>query len=380
MKPAVLRILIVEDDHADAELIELQVCKLSKDCECRRLASKAELEDALAGETWDLVICDHVLPDLDSFTVLSMLQHADPLLPLILVSGAIGEEEVANVMRAGARHFVNKNNLERLPQVASLCLMEAKSSLRDQHDEQVREQLSRLEAIKNLAGGVAHDFNNVLAAIGNAAYLIGAQAGENPRLKSSVNIIEKSVDRGAATARKLLEFARGGRFESNRIQLSELVEQALAHPDLDLPSSIQLQVHDAADQAVAGEILGDALQLKSLLIGIISNAVEAMGLGGRVDLYIDEWHVNHDDAEAYPGLHAGTFERCRVVDNGFGMDDTLLAHVFEPFFTTKFQGRGLGLAAAYGIMKGHDGFIYIDSEPGKGTTVTLLFPRHSEGE
>ncbi len=267
-----------------------------------------------------------------------------------------------------------------MPQVASLCLMEVKSSLRDKYDEQVREQLSRLEAIKNLAGGVAHDFNNVLAAISNAAYLIRAQAEENPKLKCSVNIIEKSVDRGAATARKLLEFARGGRFESRRIGLHELVEQALEHSDLDIPSSIQIEVHDAADQGVAGEILGDALQLKSLLIGIISNAVEAMGMGGHIDVYMDEWHVHDDDAEAYPGLHAGTFERCRVVDNGFGMDDTLLAHVFEPFFTTKFQGRGLGLAAAYGIMKGHHGFIYIDSEPGQGTTVTLLFPKHSEGE
>lgn len=369
MKPELLRMLIIEDDEADAELIRRKLCQLAGHCDCRLVVCRAELEEALAADTWDLVVTDHRLPDLDAFTVMAMAGRAQPLLPVILVSGAIGEEEVARAMHAGVKHFVRKDNLDRLPQVAMLCLLEAQSGMRQLHEAQVREQLSRLEAIKNLAGGVAHDFNNVLAAIGNASFLIRSQAGDNPKVDSALGVIDRSVDKGAATARKLLEFARGGRFESAVIDLPELVEQALAHPDVDLPASIETRVHVAGDGL---RIRGDSLQLKNLLIGLIQNALEAMGVSGRLDIYLDAWKA--DEAASRPGLEAGDYIRCRVVDNGFGMDETLLEHVFEPFFTTKFQGRGLGLAAAYGVMKGHQGFIYLDSAPGQGTTVTLLFP------
>jgi two-component system, cell cycle sensor histidine kinase and response regulator CckA len=243
-------------------------------------------------------------------------------------------------------------------------------------------QSQRLESLGQLAGGVAHDFNNLLAVILNYASFVTeevtkvAQETEEPRWAAicrDTAEIERAAERARVLTRQLLTFARRAAVRPSVLDLHEVVtdvEQLLRRT---LGEHVELLVNLAPS---LGRIVADRGQIEQLLLNLAVNARDAMPKGGTLSIDADNVTVDEAYALLRPDLQDGEHVRLRVSDTGTGMDRAVLAHAFEPFFTTKpkGEGSGLGLATVYGIVAQAGGQVQLYSEPGLGTTVTVLFP------
>ncbi len=243
---------------------------------------------------------------------------------------------------------------------------------------QLQEQLlqaQKIESIGRLAGGVAHDFNNMLGVILGHAELAQEQLDKTQPLFYNLEEIRKAARRSADITRQLLAFARKQTIAPKVIDLNETVDGMLTM----LRRLIGEDIHLAW---LPGRNLGpvnmDPSQLDQILANLFVNARDAIADTGKVTIETD----NAAFDEAYCRVHAdfapGEYVMLAVSDNGSGMDAETMAHLFEPFFTTKEMGKGtgLGLATIYGIVKQNSGFINVYSEPGQGTTFKVYLPRH----
>ncbi len=229
----------------------------------------------------------------------------------------------------------------------------------------------KMKAISSLAGGIAHKFNNSLNVItGNIELLKMA----SPDIKD----IDKYSDRMFASVRDmanltsyLLAYAEGGKYQPRTLSLTDFIDNTLSIINQKIASAIQV---DTDIPVNIFNIKGDQIQIQMLLSAIIMNAAEAIENKGCIKIIIRNKVVNEKIAKKYLGLKTGSYVCLRVIDDGKGMDEETKHRIFEPFFTTNFQGRGLGMAAAYGIVKNHDGWIGVDSDPGKGTDIRIYLP------
>ena len=236
-------------------------------------------------------------------------------------------------------------------------------------------QAQRMEALGQLAGGVAHDFNNVLQAVSGGLGLIQRRSGNAQDVKKLARMAGDAAKRGAAITGRLLAFARHGALRAEPVAALSLMEglrEMLAHT---LGAGITMRV--AADENLP-ELLADKAQLETVLVNLAVNARDAMPDGGSLDLaaaaelVVDKGHP--------AGLASGGYLRLSVTDTGTGMSAATLARACEPFFTTKplGKGTGLGLAMARGFAHQSGGGFAIESAPDRGTTVTLWFPEATD--
>lgn len=241
--------------------------------------------------------------------------------------------------------------------------------------EEILLRASRLEATATLAGGIAHDINNLMTAVlGNAELLILNLY--QPDAPGMLATISRSARRASELAQQMLAFARGGNYQPRLLDLNDSIQQALQQQHPVIPDSL------VVEQQLASElwpVTADASQMSQVIVNLLSNAVEAVDGSGRIsvstaNLVIDEAWARSHPAEATRNLKPGKYVNVVVDDTGQGMSAEVLARVFEPFFTTKFQGRGMGMAAVYGIVQNHGGDIFIESEAGHGTVVTVYLP------
>jgi signal transduction histidine kinase len=236
----------------------------------------------------------------------------------------------------------------------------------------------RLEAIGRLAGGVAHDFNNVLQAVLGGASLLALRPDDGATARRVSAMITAACERGMAISRRLLAFARRGGLRSEAIAIASMLagmEELLAHT---LGGALTVRSSAALDLP---DVRADRAQLETVLLNLAINARDAMeSTGGELRLAADAEAVA-TGTEHPAGLAPGDYVRLRVSDTGSGMDEATLARATEPFFTTKPEGRGtgLGLAMARGFAEQSGGALAIQSAPGRGTTVTLWLPVYVEG-
>jgi two-component system, cell cycle sensor histidine kinase and response regulator CckA len=241
-------------------------------------------------------------------------------------------------------------------------------------DEQVRDA-QRLESLGRLAGGVAHDFNNLLVGIlGNSSYAAG-ELPEGSDVRAAVEDVNAAAQKASELTRQLLAYSGRGKFTVGPVQLDQVVSEMarLARPAI--PKTVELSV------VLAGrlpEVDGDGGQLGQLVVNLVTNAADALG-GARGTIAVRTGLEEADHpllarCVGGDGLPPGRYVRLTVDDDGPGMDEATRQRIFEPFFSTKFAGRGLGLAAALGIVKSHRGAIRVESEPGRGTRFTVLLP------
>jgi PAS domain S-box-containing protein len=233
------------------------------------------------------------------------------------------------------------------------------------------QQAQKMEAIGTLAGGIAHDFNNLLMAIqGNVSLMLFDAPASQAHQRALTNI-EKLVRSGADLTSKLLGYARKGKYESRPIRLNDLVAET-ADTFGRMRKEIRIERELARD--LKG-VIADRGQIEQVLLNLFVNAADAMPGGGKLLLQTD--NVGHRDIprKGY-SVRPGEYVRLRVVDTGVGIDPQIIDRIFDPFFTTKKMGRGtgLGLASAYGIVKGHNGYIDVESESGRGSTFFVYLP------
>jgi PAS domain S-box-containing protein len=229
----------------------------------------------------------------------------------------------------------------------------------------------RIDSIGNLAGGISHDFNNILTSIlGSTAIMKRKMKRDDPWYRF-VDIIETAAKRGAGLTRQLLAFARKGATEFRPIVVNDIIEETLRLFERSTDKSITL--HKEFTNAVC-LINGDDGQLQQSLLNILINARDAMPEGGTIS--IQSAKVRFDESNTVPEVRPGEYAVITIRDTGIGMSHDTLQHIFEPFYTTKDQGKGtgLGLSVVYGVVNSHNGFITVHSDLGHGAIFTLHFP------
>jgi len=247
----------------------------------------------------------------------------------------------------------------------------------DREKDEAFRQAQKLESIGVLAGGIAHDFNNLLTGImGNAGLARRAmQSGRYDRATEMLSDVLKASERAADLTRQLLAYAGKGQFVIQPVDPCKLVREVSTLIRASISKKISL-VLDIPDECPLVE--GDRTQLQQLLMNLVINGGEAIGeRAGTLILRIRAEHFTERRervrVEGFP-ISTGQYVRIDVIDTGQGMNKETRDRIFEPFFTTKFLGRGLGLSAALGIVRGHHGAIGVRSEPEQGTTFTVLLP------
>jgi signal transduction histidine kinase len=230
--------------------------------------------------------------------------------------------------------------------------------------------------VQTLAAGIAHDFNNLLTGIIGNASLIGEDLPPESRSQEFLDDLTNAAKRTAELTAQLLEYSGRARFGVCPVDLSELISGMKTQMRASVSRNIAIQF-ELAERLLPVE--GDSNQLRRLIMALIYNGAEAIGEGrhGCVTVHtaagqVDEGriHAAFADVELAPGEYVCV----EVRDDGCGMDEDTCRRLFEPFFTTKFLGRGLGLAAAMGIIKGHHGAISVQSTPGQGSTFQVFLP------
>jgi PAS domain S-box-containing protein len=240
-------------------------------------------------------------------------------------------------------------------------------------EEHLQESL-RLEAVGRLAGGIAHDLNNMLAAIlGFCEFLQRGLEPDDPR-RSDVEQISLAADRSANLTRQLLAFARRELIQPRVLDINPVVRKAAAMFPSILGENIRLDLKLAPQ---LGLIYADPRQIEQTLMNLVLNARDAMPQGGRVTVETRTVKLEPSSGTRNQPSGTGSFTMLAVTDSGHGMDAATLQRIWEPFFTTKppGEGTGLGLSSVYGGVKQSGGFVWADSEPGRGTTVQVYWPQ-----
>ncbi len=238
-------------------------------------------------------------------------------------------------------------------------------------------QAKKMESVGRLAGGVAHDFNNMLTVILGYAELIRSRLHQNDPVLADLKEIEKAAGRSRDLTRQLLAFSRKEIIAPRTVDLNLLIVDAKKTIPRLIGEDIELKFYPGND---LWKIRFDPSQIEHVLINLAANARDAMPSGGRLTIETENVHLNEAYCRLHPGFIAGFYVMLGVSDDGIGMDKETAEHIFEPFFTTKETGKGtgLGLATVYGIITQNGGFIHVYSEPGKGTTFKMYIPRSDE--
>lgn len=493
-----LKVLVVEDSEADAELLLHELSKAGYKPTARRVDSAAAMESALRQDDWDLIISDYVLPQFSGLEALKILQKRNLDIPFLIVSGKIGEEVAVEALKAGADDYLLKDRLARLPaaierelqeaahrqkrreadealrdseeryrrlvesspEATCICaaghfvyvnpacvkLFGAKSPLDligkafvDQVDSNYRdlvgeylrqaaagsdgpllehrlqridnstvlvemvarsisyhreqavqiicrditarkfmdEQLShgeRMDAISRMAGGVANDFNNLLAVISGYSGLIRSSLKPDDKLIEDVDQIARSADRAFALTQELMALSRKQALRLTPMNFNTLLTKNEGLIQRVLGEKIELHINLAPD---LGLIHGDNAQMENMLMNLSVRARDSMPNGGR--LVFQTRNLTQDDKKTLPlnELRAGEFICLLVADNGAGIPEEAQAHVFEPFYqdNTARAGHGLALATVYATVKQHGGHISYNSQEGSGSTFRIYLPR-----
>jgi PAS domain S-box-containing protein len=233
----------------------------------------------------------------------------------------------------------------------------------------------RLESLGVLAGGIAHDFNNLLASIMGYASLAATDLPENSTARQSIERVLIAARSAADLTQQMLAYSGRGTFVLEAVNVTQLIERVARLLESTIPKKATLRLHLAEDLPC---IHADASQIQQVVMNLITNAAESLVEGyGAVDVTTGvEWvgAGQRHKTERGENLAPGEYVFLEVKDTGCGMDPETLNRIFDPFFTTKFTGRGLGLAAVLGIVRGHHGGIQVDSRPSEGTIFRVTFP------
>jgi signal transduction histidine kinase len=369
-----LRILHLEDDSTDAALIQSTLEAGGIACAITCVQTRKDFVAALERGGLDLILSDFTLPAFDGLTAMTIASTKWPSIPVIIVSGTLGEERAVAALKNGATDYVLKEDLSRLVPAVRRALQEA----REREERRVADaqaiEVQKMDVLGQLAAGVAHDFSNILAVIQGHSELMMQKLDPADGLRNHVGEIRHAAQRAVALTRQLLVFSRKETVQPVVLDLNDVVA--------DLENMLLRLINEDIEMTIVpgkqiGRIQADSGYIGQVLMNLVVNARDAMPNGGKLTIATSNVTFDENQARAHPGRKPGDYVMLSVSDTGIGMTDEVKARMFEPLFTTKPKGKGtgLGLPTCQAIVQQSGGHIEVSSDLGVGTTFRVRFPR-----
>jgi signal transduction histidine kinase len=369
-----LHILHLEDDSTDAALIQSALEAGGITCAITLVQNCGDFVAALKGGGVDLILADYSLPVFDGLSATKLARSKWPDIPVILVSGTLGEERAIESLKSGATDYVLKARLSRLVPAVRRAMQEFEERARLRRLEEELIEAQKMEVIGRLAGGVAHDFNNILFVIISYNDLIAEGLGQGSLLQAYSEEIRHATERAAGLTRQLLLFSSKQTVQPAVLDLNAVLEG--------MDKMLRRLINESIKMTIApgkqiGRVKADSGHVGQVLMNLVVNARDAMPNGGDLTIATNNVTLDENHARAYPGVIPGDYVMLSVTDTGMGMTEEVKARLFEAFFTTKPRGKGtgLGLATCQTIVQQSGGHIGVDSAVGQGTTFQIYFPR-----
>jgi len=371
-----LSVIHIEDSVEDSELVRQMLENDGLECEFQRVETRDQLVEALRQSGANLILSDCTLPGFRGLEALQIARATKPEIPFIFVSGTLGEETAIKSLHDGATDYVLKQRLSRLVPAVRRALTEAEGRTARKAMEAQLRQARKLETIGTLVGGLVHDFRNLLQVQNLSINLLSLVVNEPEQVLQVAKQLQKTTERGRSMMQELLVFARKTETHLCPVDIAAQISEMTQVLQISLPGTVSLSLELEEDMP---PVMADAGQLDRVLTNLILNARDALPQGGDIVVSTDLVRFDRIHADSWQIKDVPYF-RVRISDNGTGMDEATQSRIFEPFFTTKSDGNGtgLGLPVVFGLMEAHQGFIYLQSQVGEGTTFSLFFPLSPE--
>lgn len=369
--PPLLKVLLLEDTADDATLLIRELTKGRVAADTRWVRDREEYLAALETPP-DIVLSDYRLPGYGGLAALTDLKARWPDCPLVLISGALGDEAAAECIKAGAADYLLKDRLSRLPAAVANAVSEGRLRAERKAAEERLRQSQKMEAVGLLAGGIAHDFNNLLTAINGWVELLLDSEPVSERTSGVLREVAAAGDRAMRLTQQLLLFSRKRAPQREPVELNALIGNLAEMLRRLLGETVELELDLDAGLA---PLEADPGMLEQAIVNLVVNGRDAMPKGGtiRIETAPSSRRPGAAGAEPAPGA---AFVRLTVRDQGCGIPPEVQPRIFEPFFTTKEAGRGtgMGLSTVFAIVQQHQGWIEVESRVGQGTAFHLHLP------
>ena len=369
-----LHILHLEDDLNDAELVQSALKAEGITCAATCVQNRPDFVAALERGGIDLILSDFSLPAFDGLAAIATARARWPDLPVILVSGTLGEELAVDSLKSGATDYVLKDHLFRLAPAVRRAMQDVEERDERRRLEAQIIEAQKMEVVGLLASGVAHDFNNILAVIIGYSDLMASDLGPDSPLQKYTEEIRHASERAAGLTRQLLVFCRKQTVVPAVLDLNVVVR--------DLDKMLRRLIDENIAMTIIsgkqiGRVKADSGHVGQVLMNLVVNARDAMPNGGKLTIATNNVELDKNYAQTHTGVIPGDYVMLSVSDTGAGMTEEVKALVFDAFFTTKPTGKGtgLGLATCKTIVNQSGGHIDVYSEVGKGATFKIYFPR-----
>jgi two-component system cell cycle sensor histidine kinase/response regulator CckA len=371
-----LRILLVENDDRHATLLQEEM-RTSGRAALEYVSTLADAAASISAGGIDAVLLDLGLSgrfDLDALDRLRVV--AADRIPIVVLTTDGDDTLAEQALQHGAQDYLVKSRTDAELVMRSVRYARERAEWRREarrHEAELL-QVQKMEAIGRLAGGVAHDFNNVLTAIFGYSDLLLEQFTDDDPRRADVQEIRRSAARAAALTHQLLAFSRKQMMQPRVLNLNEVIANLEKLLTRLIGEDITLEIRVQDD---LWSVRADPGQMEQVLMNLAANARDAMPEGGGLTVETANVELELPGNRSRPGLQPGAYVTMTVTDTGTGVPESIRSLMFEPFFTTKAQGKGtgLGLATVYGIVKQTGGSVYVDSEEGAGTRFVVYLPR-----